>query len=190
MAASARISDGRGGRYVIGLGSNQRHHRYGSPDAVLRAALAALEHQGVAVEAVSPTLVTLPMGPSLRRYANAAAVLRTELDPPELLSLLKATELQFGRRPRGQRWSSRVLDLDILLWDGGAWSSPDLTVPHISFRERPFVLAPARTIVPSWRDPLTGLSVQTLYARLTRPRPLPIAHPARALSSVGRATDF
>lgn len=174
MAASARTSEGRGGRYLIGLGSNQRHHRHGSPHAVLHASLAALEQHGVAVEAVSPTLATLPLGPSLRRYANAAAIVHTELDPTELLVLLKAVERNFGRRPRGQRWSSRVLDLDILLWDGGAWSAPGLTVPHISFRERRFVLAPARTIAPSWRDPFTGLSVHTLYARLTRPRPLPI----------------
>jgi 2-amino-4-hydroxy-6-hydroxymethyldihydropteridine diphosphokinase len=174
MAASARTSDGRGWRYLIGLGSNQRHHRHGRPDAVLWAALTALEAEGVTVEVTSPTIASLPLGPSLRRYANAAAILRTDLTPMDLLALLKAVERQFGRRTRGQRWSSRVLDLDILLWDAGPWSSPDITVPHISFRDRRFVLEPARTIAPRWRDPLTGLSVQTLYARLTRPRPLPI----------------
>lgn len=174
MAASARTSEASGGRYLIGLGSNQRHHRHGAPDAVLRAALAALRREGVTVEAASRIIASLPLGPSLRRYANAAAIVRTELAPPELLVLLKTVERHFGRRPRGRRWSSRVLDLDILLWDGGAWSSPGLTVPHIALRERSFVLAPARAIAPFWRDPLTGLSVQTLYARLTQPRPLPI----------------
>jgi 2-amino-4-hydroxy-6-hydroxymethyldihydropteridine diphosphokinase len=174
MAASPRTSDGRGWRYLIALGSNQRHHRHGAPNGVLKAALKALESEGVAVEATSPIIASLPLGPSLRRYANAAAVVRTQLDPPSLLARLKAVEGLFGRRSGGQRWGSRVLDLDILLWEDGAWSSPNLTVPHIALRERHFVLEPARAIAPRWRDPLTGLSVQTLYARLTRPRPLPI----------------
>jgi 2-amino-4-hydroxy-6-hydroxymethyldihydropteridine diphosphokinase len=190
MAASARTSDARNWRYLIALGSNQRHHRYGGPKAVLAAALTALGEEGVTVEAASPIFTTQPLGPSLRRYANAAAVVSTNRHPLPLLSLLKSLEHRFGRRSGGQRWGTRVLDLDIVLWEGGPWSSPDLTIPHTQFRKRRFVLQPALTVAPHWRDPLTGLSVQTIYARLTQPRPLPIAHPGRALSSVGRATDF
>jgi 2-amino-4-hydroxy-6-hydroxymethyldihydropteridine diphosphokinase len=58
-----------------------------------------------------------------------------------------------------------VLDLDIVLWSGGAWSSPDLTVPHIAFRERGFVLDPAAAIAPAWRDPVSGLTLRQLAAR-------------------------
>ena len=190
MAVSARTSDAEDWRYLIALGSNRRHRRHGSPDAVLRAALAALEEAGIAIELASPTIPTLPLGPSLRRYANAAAILHTPLAPPALLALFKELEQKFGRRTGGQRWSTRVLDLDIVLWSGGPWSSPGLTIPHIAFRERGFVLRPALPIAATWRDPLTGLSLRALYSRLTRPRPLPIARPTRALSSVGRATDF
>ena len=190
MAVSARTSDARDWRYLIALGSNRRHPQHGSPKAVLHAALTALAAAGATVEAPSPIFPSLPIGPSLRCYANATAIVRTPLDPPSLLALLKTLEQRFGRRAGGQRWSSRVLDLDIILWDGGSWSSPGLTIPHISFRERTFVLQPALPIAANWRDPLTGLSIRALFTRLTRPRPLPIARPARALSSVGRATDF
>lgn len=112
-----------------------------------------------------------PIGPSLRRYANAVAVVRTALDPPDLLHCLKQIERRFGRRPGGQRWSARVLDLDIVLWDGGCWHSPGLTIPHAAFRERAFVLSPAISVAARWLDPRSGLSLRHLHARLTRPRP-------------------
>jgi len=160
-------------RYLIALGSNQRHHRRGSPRQVLHAALAAMAATGLMVEAVAPIMASAPLGPSLRRYANGAALIATDLLPDELLEMLKDIEHQFGRRSGGQRWSARVLDLDLVLWSGGAWSSPSLTVPHAAFRERDFVLAPALALVPDWRDPVTNLSLRQLKARLTRPRPMP-----------------
>lgn len=131
---------------------------------MLRAALGELADQGLAVERVSHVVSTAPLGPSPRRYANAAAVVATELDPPGLLRLLKRIERRFGRRGGGRRWASRVLDLDIVLWSGGAWSGPGLTVPHVAFRERRFVLDPASAVAPAWRDPLTGRTLRQLAA--------------------------
>lgn len=159
-------------RYLIALGSNRRHHRHGDPRGVLRAAFAALDRKGLKLKAASPIVASAPLGPSLRRYANAAALVKTDLAPDALLDRLKAIERRFGRRRGGQAWSARVLDLDIALWSGGAWASPGLTVPHLSLRERRFVLAPAVTIAPAWRDPLTGLTLRHLLARLDRRRPL------------------
>ena len=157
---------------------------------MLRAAFGALGGEGLKLEAASPIVASAPLGPSHRRYANAAALVRTGLSPEELLDHLQRIELRFGRRSGGRRWGARVLDLDIVLWSGGAWSSPGLTVPHVDFRIRRFVLAPGAAIAPRWRDPLSGLSLRQLLARLTRPRPLPIGPCGGALSSVGRATDF
>jgi 2-amino-4-hydroxy-6-hydroxymethyldihydropteridine diphosphokinase len=97
----------------------------------------------------------------------------TGLEPRALLALLKRVERAFGRQSGGQRWSSRVLDLDIVLWSGGCWSSPELTVPHREFRKRRFVLDPAVGIAPLWRDPVSGLTVRQLRARLTRLERLP-----------------
>jgi 2-amino-4-hydroxy-6-hydroxymethyldihydropteridine diphosphokinase len=158
--------------YLIALGSNQRHHRHGPPERVLAAAFDALGNAGIKLKRAGPVIRSMPLGPSLRRYANSAAVVKTRLDPDALLAALKAIECAFGRKPGGLRWGSRVLDLDVVLWEGGAWSSPGLTVPHPRFRERPFVLGPAASIAPTWRDPLSGLSLRQLAVRLRRPRPL------------------
>jgi 2-amino-4-hydroxy-6-hydroxymethyldihydropteridine diphosphokinase len=160
-------------RYLIALGSNKRHHCHGRPEQVVTAALAALEQSGLTLIAPAPLLRSAPLGPSNRRYANGAVVVEGKLAPDELLDLLQAIEQQFGRRPGGQRWTARVLDLDIVLWSGGCWSSPGLTIPHRAYRARDFVLRPALAIAGRWRDPLSGLSLRQLHTRLTRPRPVP-----------------
>jgi len=165
MVALRRTSE----LYLIALGGNVRHGRFGLPEAVLRSAVAALGRIG-AVEAVAPVVRSAPVGPSLRRYANGAVVLRCDLAPDAVLRAVKGIERAFGRR-RGRRWGSRVLDLDIVLWGGGVWRSPGLVVPHRLFRQRGFVLGPASAIAPAWRDPVSGFTLRQLNRRLTRARP-------------------
>ncbi len=158
-------------RYLIALGSNRRHGRFGPPERVLQAALSELAERKITIEAVSPVLPSAPLGPSLRRYANSAAVIKTRLGPEALLGVLQAAERKFGRRRGGQRWAARVLDLDIVLWSGGMWASPGLLIPHPRFRQRAFVLTPALAVGAKWRDPVTGLTLRQLRTRLLRPTP-------------------
>ena len=158
-------------RYLVALGSNRRHPRHGAPRTVIRAALRVLGDQGLHVASVAPMMTSAPLGPSLRRYANTAAVIETTLDPPAFLAALKAIERAFGRRSGGQRWSARVLDLDIVLWSGGIWRTRSLTIPHPAFRSRDFVLVPTLKVARTWRDPVTALTIAHLAARLTRGRP-------------------
>ena len=124
------------------------------------------------VTARSDVIETAPLGPAQRRFANAALVMETELDPEALLAALQRTEREFGRK-RWRRWGDRVLDLDIVLWSEGVYRSPSLLIPHPQYTRRSFVLAPASAIIGDWRDPVTGLSLQQAKARLTRPRPAP-----------------
>ncbi len=156
-------------RYLIALGSNVRHARFGRPEQVLGEAFHALDAAGIRVERAAPVMRSAPIGPSSRRYANSAALVVCETEPDALLHRLKTIERAFGRRPGGQRWASRVLDLDIVLWSGGCWVSPGLIVPHREFRHRDFVLTPAAAIAPAWRDPLSHLTLRQLHRRLTRP---------------------
>lgn len=165
--------------YIIALGSNRRHRILGDPVRVLDAAIQALAANGLDVIAVSPTISSRPIGPSQRNYANGAARVETALAPDRLLALLKQIERHFGQR-RGQRWSARVLDLDIILWSGGWWQSakPQLIIPHIAYRQRAFVLGPMRDIAPDMRDPATGHSINQLFHQLNRPKRLDQQPPA------------
>lgn len=158
-------------RYLVALGSNRRHGHYGSPRAVVGATLEELAALGTVTKR-SRIIDSAPLGPAQRRFANAAALIESELDPDAMLAALKRMEREFGRRS-GRRWGDRVLDLDIVLWSGGVWHSASLEVPHPEFRARDFVLSPSCEVSGQWRDPITGLSMRQLHARLTRRRPVP-----------------
>ena len=152
-------------QYVIALGSNMRVPRVGGPRQVVAASLDALASEGVHALAISSIRSSLPVGPSSRRYANAAALVETALFPPQFLELLQSVEAKFGRQRRGARWRSRPLDLDIILWSGGAFLSPSLVIPHPLFRTRDFVSRPAAEVAPHWRDPVSGLTLRQIAAR-------------------------
>jgi 2-amino-4-hydroxy-6-hydroxymethyldihydropteridine diphosphokinase len=154
--------------YAIALGSNRRHGRYGAPARVLAAAIDALRELGD-VERTSAIRDTPALGPAGRAFANAVAIVSTDLTPDELLAGLKQIERAFGRR-RGRRWGPRVLDLDIILWSEGPWGGPGPIVPHPEYRQRHFVLEPLAEIAPTWRDPLTGATVRQTLRRLGKAR--------------------
>ena len=155
--------------YLVALGSNRRHHLYGRPRDVVRAAMEECAALGT-VAARSRIIATAPLGPAQRRFANAACLIESEYDPPAMLAGLKRIEREFGRQT-GQRWGDRVIDLDIVLWNGGIWSGTNLDIPHREMRGRSFVLDPASSIAGDWRDPVSGLTLTQLAARLRRPRP-------------------
>ena len=157
-------------RYLVALGSNRRHALFGSPEQIVALAAEAIGDNLGEVSALSPAIRTSPVGPSQRRFANAALVVESDLVPPDMLEGLQVIETAMGRIRRGRRWQARTLDLDIVLWNGGIWASDDLAIPHPMFRRRSFVLGPAAAIAPSWRDPVTGLTLRQLDARLSRRR--------------------
>jgi 2-amino-4-hydroxy-6-hydroxymethyldihydropteridine diphosphokinase len=151
--------------YAIALGSN-RCGRHGRPVDAISAALARIG----GVVASSLVIATAPLGPSSRRFANAAALIASDETPPAFLARLKAIERAMGRRP-GRRWGARPIDLDIVLWSRGRWRTRTLVVPHPGFRQRRFVLAPLAHIAPRWRDPASGRTVRQLLAQVDRRRP-------------------
>jgi len=163
--------EGAGWLYLIGLGGNVFNARHGQPRARIATTFELLDEAPLRLVARSTIVQSAPLGPSRRRFANGAALVRTALPPPVLLSHLQRMERNAGRR-RGQRWGARPLDLDIILWSGGIWRSPELTIPHASFCERLFVLAPAREIAAAWRHPISGRTIAQLHRRLARPKPL------------------
>ena len=156
--------------YAIAIGSNRPHGRHGRPAGVVAAAVAELDRRFGLFDA-SPLMINPAAGGAGRDFANAAAMVESPLDPPAMLRALKEIERAFGRR-RGKRWSARVLDLDLLAWDGGRWASRTLTIPHPRLEERPFMLLPLAAIAPHWRV-RDGLSARQLAARLGKRRRKP-----------------
>lgn len=153
--------------YAIAIGSNRQHGRFGRPAGVVEAAIARLD-QDFGLFDASPIMLNPAHGGAGRDFANAVALIESELEPPAMLGRLKSLEREFGRR-LGRRWGPRVLDLDIAVWSGGKFNSRQLTVPHPELARRNFALQPLAAIAPSWR--IGSLSVRHLAERLARRAP-------------------
>jgi 2-amino-4-hydroxy-6-hydroxymethyldihydropteridine diphosphokinase len=154
--------------YAIALGSNRHHVRHGPPSGVVAAAIAELDAQ-FALFAASPIILNPAVGGAGREFANAVALVETALDPDSMLAALKAIERAFGRR-LGKRWGARVLDLDLVAWSGGRYSSRRLEIPHPRLASRDFVVGPLSAIAPSWRI-IGALTPRHLAARLGKRAP-------------------
>jgi 2-amino-4-hydroxy-6-hydroxymethyldihydropteridine diphosphokinase len=154
--------------YAIAIGSNRMHGRHGRPAGVVEAAIAELDTRFELFDA-SPILLNPAQHGAGRDFANAVALVESDHNPPAMLSELHAIERAFGRR-QGKRWSARVLDLDIIAWDGGRVRSRKLNIPHPMLERRAFMLLPLSQIAPAWRvrGPLTA---RHLVHRLGKPRP-------------------
>jgi 2-amino-4-hydroxy-6-hydroxymethyldihydropteridine diphosphokinase len=154
--------------YAIAIGSNRCHGRHGRPAGVVEAAIAELDRRFDLFDA-SPILLNPAQGGAGRDFANSVALVESGLEPKPMLAELKAIEQAFGRRS-GRRWGPRVLDLDILAWDGGKLRSRALTIPHAALERRAFMLQPLEAIAPSWRIH-GGLTARHLAHRLARRAP-------------------
>jgi 2-amino-4-hydroxy-6-hydroxymethyldihydropteridine diphosphokinase len=149
---------------LIALGANLPG-RHGSPRQTLEAALAALPSRGIAVRSRSAWYLTAPVPVSDQPdYVNGVAEIETALDAPATLAALHAVEADFGR-VRGVANAARVLDLDLLDYDGQVRSAAPV-LPHPRIAERAFVLYPLREVAPDWVHPVRGRTVEELIAAL------------------------
>jgi len=125
---------------VIGVGSN-----LGDRAAAIESALARLR-QASDIKLVVPSAIfeTQPVGVTDQpAFLNLVVGVETTLTPEALLETLLSVERTAGRRRENEmRWGPRVLDLDLLLFEGETRTGPGLELPHPRMWERAFVLAP------------------------------------------------
>ncbi|MGB9803697.1 2-amino-4-hydroxy-6-hydroxymethyldihydropteridine diphosphokinase [Desulfofundulus sp.] len=147
----------------IGLGSNM-----GDKKRNLRVALEMLQGvSGITLLRVAPFYRTDPVGYTDQDwFINTVAEVGTTLPPRELLATCLEVENCLGR-VRSLRWGPRVIDLDLLLYDGRVIVEPDLQVPHPRMHERAFVLVPLADLVPDFVIPGRG-RVRELLAGVDR----------------------
>jgi 2-amino-4-hydroxy-6-hydroxymethyldihydropteridine diphosphokinase len=94
-------------------------------------------------------------------FINAVAEIETRLEPRKLLEMLLDIEHQRGR-VREFLNAPRVLDLDLLLYNGLIHHEHGLTLPHPRMHERAFVLMPLAEIAPGCLIPGQGTALECL----------------------------
>lgn len=144
----------------LSLGSNI------APEHNLRAAADALRARFGTVR-FSPVYRTAAVGFHGAAFLNAAAALQTDLDPNALDAWLHALEDAQGRDRSGPRFSSRTLDIDLLLYGNRVLRGPgNLAVPRPELVQHAFVLRPMVDLAPELLHPLLGRSMAQLLQEL------------------------
>lgn len=144
----------------LGIGSN-----IGDKAAMLAEAVERLAATpGLRVTARSADYRTPPWGDTDQDwFLNAAVAVETELSPHALLETCLSIEAALGR-VRERRWGPRVIDIDVLAYEGAQVSDERLVLPHRFVRERAFVLVPLAEIAPDLV--IGGESVAEALAKL------------------------
>ena len=150
-------------RVFIGVGSNEGERL----ECISKAILALGTTRGIRLVQMATISETEPAGgPPQGPYLNTVVELETSLPPLDLQRLLQEIERRLGRTPSSQRWTSRPIDLDMLLYDDRAIQEPTLCVPHPRLHERRFVLEPLAQLAPDLIHPVLHLSISRLLTRL------------------------
>ena len=129
----------------LSLGSN-----LGDRKQLLHTAINEIAERVGQVEAISSCIETEPVGfDSVHLFLNMAVRVTTELNPYELLKVLKQLERDLGRTRKSHDGVhyDRTIDIDILLYDNLKVNSEELQIPHPRMWERDFVMRPLKEIL-------------------------------------------
>ena len=145
-------------KVFLGLGSNLEDRAANLNDAKIR-----IEESIGSVVSASSVYETEPWGfESDEAFLNVVLCVETDLTPSGLLGRILMIESQLGRIRCGQKYSSRSIDIDILLYNNEIVNEAALKIPHPGMHERRFVLVPLSEIASGFIHPVLKKSVGSL----------------------------
>jgi 2-amino-4-hydroxy-6-hydroxymethyldihydropteridine diphosphokinase len=159
----------------IGIGSNLGDRKANPREAIARLG----ELPGTRVMRASSFYESEPHGDAKTWFVNSVVEIQTDLAPNDLLKRLKAIEATMGRkRVKGKRWGSRIIDLDILLYDQEAVHGRTLKIPHPLLHKRRFVLLPLCELAPQLSHASLGHTISQLLANVDDPKKVILLPPS------------
>lgn len=152
-----------GERVFLGLGSN-----VGDRIKNLEIGRRALADQKcISVKKVSQIYESEPMYfLEQDSFLNLVVEIQTTLSPIELLQVIKNIEIISGRSMNSLQNRPRTLDIDILCYEETQIQTKLLTVPHLRFSERSFVLIPWADIAPEFIPPGYNQTVAEILSKI------------------------
>jgi 2-amino-4-hydroxy-6-hydroxymethyldihydropteridine diphosphokinase len=143
---------------ILGLGSNLGDRA----DIIAQAIQLLRELPETQILAISEAVDSDPVGYADQpNFLNLCLLISCKLNPDELLIRTLEIERQLGRERTAHRNGPRTLDIDLLFYEGGAWDSPTVTLPHPRWSSRGFVVIPLSNLL---QDPV--LAKQPVWTSL------------------------
>ena len=120
--------------------------------------------------------------PSDPDFYNGVVAIDTELPPMTLKSkVLRKIEAALGRRRSADKYASRTIDLDLLVYGDLVLSSKQLTLPDPDILNRAFVAVPLAEIAPGLLVPGSGVPICQVAERLSKESMQPLGEFTRTL---------
>lgn len=94
-------------------------------------------------------------------FYNQAIELHANIDAHTALLHIHQIERSMGR-VRKEHWGSRLIDIDILLWNTLMIKESKLTIPHVQLPNRRFALVPLEELAPDFIHPALKKSIRQL----------------------------
>ncbi len=122
----------------------------------------------VAISRISTVYLTEPLlHKSQPKYYNCVIEIETDIEPSALKLVLKAIERQLGRRRTKDKYASRTIDLDLVIYGKLHLSTKNLTLPDPEIERRPFLIVPLNDLDPDLILPGMNKSVAEIAAKFT-----------------------
>ncbi len=129
---------------------------------------------------VSSVYETEPVGFVGDSFFNLVVGFDSELTAKQVAKLLRQIELDHGRERQAQKYSSRTLDLDLILYGEQVISDGRLQIPRDEIERYAFVLEPLAEIAPEKKHPVLGLTYKALWSKLSFQLPKQKIHSQKA----------
>jgi len=144
----------------LGVGSN-----LGNRENNLKQAVERIEEYIGPVLKSSSIYITEPWGfKAEEEFLNIVVKIETKLTPYGILEKILMIESLLGRVRDRKKYSSRLIDIDILLYEDKIVEEEILKIPHPLLHKRKFVLVPLCEIEPELIHPVLKKSLADLLA--------------------------
>lgn len=148
-------------RVFLGIGSNINRQTN------IQGGIAALRNR-FGLLSISPVYESKPFGFDGENFYNLVAAFDTGLNIDEVTAALREIEFEFGRNRDEPRFSSRTLDIDLLMF--GDLVNESYHVPRSDINEFSFVLCPLANLAPDLRHPVSGRRLDEMWQAFDKSR--------------------